>query len=505
MGWPTRTSRFCGRCGTPLAPPADPARHPLVALTGPTLVVLVLAAMVATPVALALSGTASVPSFLQQAPDLAVDVPRGEQVSPGLQGAEARAALAPWDPNRLHCEPAGCERWRVDLEGGVEEVIPFGEHVVVRIGERIVALDASTGAWQWAVPVAPEDSRTGAFPRPPRTHPSILAADDTRLVLGSGTSDLRLVGPDGTLRWDARLALPFWIWGAALTDELVVTVGPPPSPADGGVQLRALETTDGTDRWTTVVHELLDWSGGQFLVALEDGSVARLDPADGEVAVVYGPTGWAQAVGGSFVLLGHHHDGVVGTSALVRASDGSPVFTIEGNIDQHLVHGDTIVLHVHQPGPPAFRAVVALGDDGSVRWEHVVPSTVVPGCCPMLTADTEGRLHVVEEGGRHVVLDLATGDELSTVDPRPNAPHRWSHGDLTVTFHREGEQLQLSTPRGSATIPSGYGWVVRADPPVVVGPNGLLGVELVGPPPAPPSEAERSGRTDGSGRARRTR
>jgi hypothetical protein len=501
-GWPTRTSRFCGRCGAPMAPMAH--REPSGRwrpLLGQTLVVLVLAAVVAAPAALALTGAGGLPTFLRSAHELDVEVPRGGRVQAGLQGDDARAALAPWDPHRLRCEPVGCERWRLDVDGGADEVLAFGDLLVVRTGDRFVALDATTGTHRWSLPVAVDDDPFGAQRRPPETHPSILASDDTRLVVGSGSSDLRLVAPDGTVRWRTSLAPPSWIWGAALTDELVVTIGPPPSPAEGGVLLRALDSSDGTDRWTAVVQELFDWSGGQLLVALEDGSMARLDPADGEVAVVYGPASWGNALGDELLLLWHHDDGAPSAVEVVRASDGTRLLRIEGNVDEHLVHDGTIVLQAHLPGPPAERTIIALREDGAVRWERSVPTTVVPTCCTMLAIDADERLHLVEQDGHHVALDLATGAELPGVPPREVAPHSWVDGDLTVTYHRDGEELLLSSPRGTARVPSGAGWLVHHDPPVVVGRDGLLGIELVGPPPSPTAPA----RSDGSGRARRTR
>jgi len=136
------------------------------------------------------------------APDASVDLDEDDAArGTPMDDGDRAAALAPFDPNRPRCEPRGCERWRVELDG-LQQVVPFGDVVVASTNHGLVAIAADDGSEVWRVP-------TSVVPGPGPGELAVerLAVSDSGTHLAVASADgggLQVVAPDGVVRWSAN-------------------------------------------------------------------------------------------------------------------------------------------------------------------------------------------------------------------------------------------------------------------------------------------------------------
>jgi outer membrane protein assembly factor BamB len=479
--WPARTSRFCGRCGEALravagARPRRRSSRATVVAGGAGLI------------SVALFGVAGLGSTLADAvaarPEPQVELPAASELPQqrGLTAEEARAALAPFDPDRLRCEPEGCERWRLDLPVGVEDVGRLGELLVLQLDDELVAIEAASGERRWTAPLDPEGrvARRGDLGRP-----RLLAADDIHLGVGHESGDLQVLDRDGQLRWSARLPPPSWIWELHVLEDVLVTVGPPPSPAEGSTQLHAFDISDGSPRWSQVVRDVIP-PLHDLLAITEDGTLVRLAPETGEITADFGEASWASPLTDRLLLI--WQDSGPETARVVGTERGERLLGFEGMVETILEGDDATFLQVQVDRLPPEREIVALEADGQVRWRRTVPLDLRERCCAALVMTDDGGLFVAEPEGAGRVLDASTGADRPHLDPPPIPVGDWWTGKVSIR-HDDDRQMTITDASGSARITSKMAWLLLDDPVVLASQDGLLGVDLVSPPvgPRPPT------------------
>jgi hypothetical protein len=480
-GWSGRASRYCGRCGAALGPGSpDGSDRSAVSPWVPVAAVFVVLVGLAVAVV-----SRDLTSALASRPDPVVDLPEAEEVedaSPGLTRDEAREALAPFHPDRLRCLPVGCERWRFDAPQGGLTAIPFRDVLAVHLDGHLVGIEPSSGEQRWSVPLGAPGSDDPA-PRGVRG-PVLLAADDDHLAVGRDGGQLRLVDASGRHRWATTLPDGGRIWQVHPVDEVVVTAGPVWRHESqlAGDLLHAFDVTDGTLRWTRAVDGLAGPLGDLVVHDVDEG-LLRLDPRTGATELRLGDHGWAQRSGSVYLV-----DGSAPGPRLVDARTGETVHTLSSSdIAATHVHDGWLHLAAVPAGEDARTPVevLAVDPDGVLRWRRSLPrgggdaasSALGPGDGVHL-AVVDGALVVhLEAGVRPVALDLEDGEDevLPVLDEVP-AEARWL-GPVAVVHH--AEHLELYGPDGGRVrIPTADAGLVMADPPVVGGVRGLLGVDL---------------------------
>jgi hypothetical protein len=480
--WPARTSRFCGRCGEALHPSsqAPAAPHRRGALLGGGLVLAALLSFGLVAAGLQLASTAT------SRPEPEVDLPTAGEVpvQRGLTGEEARAALAPFDPDRLRCEPLGCERWRLEVPGGADYVAHLGELLVFQSDQQLVAIDAHTGERSWTAPLHAPDGE-GPAPRG-LDHTRMLASNDEFLVVARETGDLRVIDLDGRHRWRAPPPPPAWIWSVEVVADVVLTVGPPPSAEDGNMALHAFALRDGSPRWSTVVRDLQGTDDHGLLVVTEDGMLAKLDPSGGEVVATYESATWATHLGGGFLALGGDEPE---QPSWVADAEGRRLLEFTGHVETALLEGETLFLFLRRHDQPSVGELVALGVHGEDRWKRELPLEYRSSCCPALTLTDDGALYLHDPRGAGWIFDAATGADRPHRDPPPIPAGDWWTGNVSVKHGPAGE-LIVTGNSGSAQVASGQAWLLHDDPVVLASRDGLIGIDLV-PPPVGPRPATR--------------
>jgi outer membrane protein assembly factor BamB len=480
--WPARTSRFCGRCGETLSPATQPAAPPRRrrALLAGGFVLAALLSTALTAAGLQLSSTAT------NRPEPEVDLPTAAElpVQPGLTGEEARAALAPFDPDRLRCEPVGCERWRLEAPGGADYVAHLGELLVFQADQQLVAIDAQTGERSWTAPLHAPD---GEGPAPRGLNDTrMLAANDEFLVVARETGELRVIDLDGRHRWRAPPPPPAWIWSVEVVADVVLTVGPPPSAEGGNVALHAYAVRDGSPRWSAVVRDLQGTRDDGLLVLTEDRTLAQLDPSGGEVLATYEGATWADHLAEGFLALGGSDPD---EPSWVADTEGRRLLEFEGHVEAALLEGETLFLFVRRHDRPSVGELVALGVDGEERWRRELSMGYRSSCCPAFALTDDGALYLHDPRGAGRLVDAATGSDRPHRDPPPIPTGDWWTGHVSVKHGPSGE-LILADQHGRAQVPSGQAWLLHDDPVVLATRDGLLGVDLV-PPPVGPRPATR--------------
>jgi hypothetical protein len=475
--WPARTSRYCGRCGAPLvaAPTSGrgTASFPWLPVTAVVVVLVALAATVVPP---------DLVTTRASHPDPVVELPAAAELpeEPGLTDDEARDALAPFDPARLRCEPAGCERWRFDAPHGGLTFAPFGELIAVHLDGHLVGLDPVTGERRWSVPLSAPGSAAPA-PRGVREQ-VLLAADDAHVAVAREGGELRLVDATGRHRWVLTMPDGARIWRAHPVGDVVVTVGPTwrGEPARPGDLLHAFDVTDGQLRWTRTVDRVAGPLGD--LVVLEgDEGLVRLDPASGEILHQLGDSGWAQRFGSVYLV-----DEDDAHPRVVDGRNAATVVTLELPLGAAHTHDGWLYLaavpwdETGADGSPL--QILAIDDEARLRWRRTldVPSTPVrmPASrrAPDLTLTATDDLLLVDlpQVSPPWSLDLEDGTDRTFGDLTDGVDR---HGEVAVTHLRD--RLELRRVDGSrAWVPVKDAWLALADPPVVASSRGLLGVEL---------------------------
>ena len=502
--WDSRTARYCGACGHALTAPAlPPAEGPrrrhgirIAALT--TVGTLAFTAAVAANLDLRLPTRAPDPSVA-----LADEgaVPRGRPVSPELRDT----LLAPFDPNRLRCEPAGCERWRIDFDDDMGSVTTFGDLVAVMVDGEVIALDALTGEEVWRAPTETQGDWTQLLPSANHRY---LA------VISNAAQSVQIIDRDGAIHGSATRARG-QLAGALFVGDDVLVVGTTARRFSYGGSTDGPDVQDRVHAWTVGGDALWTHEQSGFLAVTDDAVVVR----EGEDAVlVDAATGeqrgreplpddaWLYAEGRLLI-----ESGSPSRPARLRSAEDLRVLPVSEELREVWpVMGHGLAIGVRRP-PPAdtdvandtddapVSTLVLVDEEGVIRWESDLGSILTSSCCPQAFVDGESLLLAVPTatgGDGPVWRSLATGDELippPDARPRPDVPgDGWWIGSHTAIRHEEvvvhEAELEAAHSRlllyheDAAVTVSGSGWLVANDPPFVVT-NGrtLLGVEPVAP------------------------
>ena len=467
--WRSRAARFCGRCGArlPAPPPTLGAR---LRAAAPTL----------TAAAVAVVGlTALVWAWPLQLPTPTSDEVRLDVgADSGDMGADTdvEALRRQIDPDRVRCEPRGCEQWRyaitdvVDLSVGPEHtaVVTAGPDTGPEVrmhhgGSMAWSLDAAQ------ILEATTDAVTGTA--------AVHVVGDAVAIAATGT--LAFVADDGSLRWRVPLdgGVPTAV--SSVNDRVVVETD------DGGGGERVIAAFDRAsgdlvwDHAVTDVHVVDDVA---VVVSTTDHGLWALDP-------VSGAPRWAQATyaGRTPRILGDW----VGLSDtfghyLADPATGERVTSISGVAATDFVElpgggWATIVTlsdrdranWTPQRRMPLGR-VVAYDADGTFRWSRDFEAAAAPRCCTGVHTDAEHLVAVT--GGERLVLDPTTGNVVRH-DITSSERARWLADEVEVI--RDPGGLYLDDGDAGAVIRPETAAVVSESPWVVADTDEVIGVGLV--------------------------
>jgi outer membrane protein assembly factor BamB len=463
--WDAR-ARFCGRCGHALA--AHSPAPPEGAATGDRRWLIVAGALVGVVALLA-----GVVALLDDLPlprtggDPAVSLPDAEEVGEGqgLDRQEREAALAPFDPDRTVCAPAGCELWRRPLR----EMLAPGHWVtgspVVLEDEQLIGLDIETGAPRWQLPVGDELRAREGGPVELAAGLTVLAGNDELVVLAN-THGVQLVTQSGVTRWTRSLPADgeHLLWAHPTQTAVLVVHEAPPQLAEVDelesgdelpleVTITALDARDGELRWSHVatrvfpLPRLVDQEE-VVLVGAADGVIMALALADGEprYELPASPDVWPDHAGG-FLTLSDLGRGTQDTSLLFDASVGAGLAELEGSVRslQEIDGRAIVLLGLDGEGPGGvWREAVAIDPDGSIAWRHPVEQGAPDLCCPSIL-DLGGGWVRISDGPRTTALVVDTRDgSLRQHDPLEslgvsNVGVQWQLGPRLLMQHPERE------------------------------------------------------------------
>ncbi|HSK23928.1 MAG TPA: PQQ-binding-like beta-propeller repeat protein [Egicoccus sp.] len=352
-----------------------------------------------------------------------------------LSADERAALLAPFDPNRLRCEPEGCEVWRIDFGRSAtdREVGIFGDLVISTVGETITAFDVATGEEVWQRDWPATDAQRS------RGWTVMLSADDDLLVMVRPESGhlLGLRG-DGTVAWQEHEPRPmqnFQLAGGVLLTSQLERPGRR-TAGDGEVtfpseRIVAHDAATGAHLWERTNTSLMS-SSAAVTVAREGGDGIALDPVDGSVRArrELATDVWLYALGQ--VVLLFTQEGTTG----VLTTDLEPIPELAGLTDLQPISRNGQPLTGYSNGRVDFLVGIRRDeDDGSVRivtadaagrvlWEVEPPPTAgtPTTCCrdPRLTADALALTMARDsDGPQEVWFDL---DDGTVVEPRDDVP-----------------------------------------------------------------------------------
>ncbi len=233
-------------------------------------------------------------------------------------------------------------------------------------------------------------------------------------VFGNEAGRVLRLGPGGAALWTAELAHEVRLAPAVAADVVVV--------ATTGSDLLGLDAASGNRRWRTELSRpvaALAALGTRVYVLLDDGDLLAVESSSGDIVV-------RAALGSALGL----HPGGAARLALAAAAE------------------DRLVL----AGPAA---VVAVGADATRRWRTPVHEPL--GLLPL-----EGRVWTVEQSGRVLALDLATGEGLwqRALGATPTSPPAHALDRLWVG-------LANQTLVGFRLKDEGPLWTVQVPGPVV--------------------------------------
>lgn len=427
--WPARSARFCGRCGAEL--PAGTSGVPPRVRAG--------ARVIAAIGAIGLVAATAVWAWPQ------LGVTGSDEVRLAEADAEADAARSQEelddlrrqiDPDRLRCEPRGCERWRYDLAdvadldvgGDFTAVVDTGHVVTVHGGGRIA----------WSREVIDIVGNNGST--------AVLHASGTDVVV-AGRGAVARVDMLGRVLWRTHL-LP--IVDAVEIDVLdgIVLVQATGWDSASNV-LFGIDREDGRIRWEQEVVNVHDAGGDTVLVATQEQDLAVLDVTSGEPRwAIESYPGRAPTVFGDWITIsdsfGHQlHDvedgelvswlnGVILAGPL-EVSDGGWV-TIVGISDRDRANWTP------QRRIAAAR-VIGLDADGTVRWSRNFDAAGSPRCCTRLFLASEDLLTVVTEGER-LELEPISGEVRSAALDDGDEVTWITDGGAAVTSTRAGARIE---------------------------------------------------------------
>jgi hypothetical protein len=483
-------ARFCGRCGDAL--PARGSAPPERAAAGDRRWLVVTGALVGVVALLAGASVALGDLSLPRAGgDPAVSLPEAEEMGEGrsLDPEEREAALAPFDPDRTVCAPAGCEVWRRPLDvrwarGGPAQWV-VGSPVVIE-DDHLVGLELETGEVRWRLPIADELRSRPGSPVDLSWGRVLLAGDDEHVVLATGEG-VQLVSQTGDVIWGRSLPADgaHLTWAHVTGTSVVLGYEEPPDIAgqeDGElvhslVTVTVLDAADGQPRWSrSGFHNLLPVptladEQDLVLVAVDEGLHA-LELATGEqrYELPGGPDVWPTHAGG-VLGLGRPNELSADTSTLFDASDGTVRVELSASIRSLLDVDDRVVALLQRAvgtsEAPAVEAV-AVDPDGSIAWRHPTERASDDVCCPSILELDGGWIRLSAGPGTGALVADVTDGSLRGDDPLHDgsaAPggQQWQIGRrLLMEMDREpgDEGYVLRDSAGRTVEVRGQGWLV---------------------------------------------
>jgi outer membrane protein assembly factor BamB len=406
--------------------------------------------------------------------DPAVSLPDAEEMGEdrSLDPEEREAALAPFDPDRISCAPAGCEVWRRSL-GGMPPPSQWvvGRPVVIE-DDHLVGIDPETGLDRWRLPIEDELHDRADGPVDLSIGRAVLAGDDELVVLATSQGVQLVTQATGETRWSRSLPAEgaHLMWAHATGTSVLVAHEAVPvgrnhqdegngSEASPDVSVTVLDTRNGQLRWSKggfrhliPLPTLADQEG--LLLVGADESVRALELATGEprYELPGGPDLWPHHHAGG--LLGIDDLGA-GTSSLVSASDGTVRAELPGAA-RSMLEFDGLVLALLQsggaePGAPS-REVVAFDPDGSIAWRHPLERVDDERCCPSML-DIEGRWVRISDGPGASALVVDAGDGSVRADDPLGA----AEGEEVADEWQVGYRLLMQHP----VLQDAGGYVLR--------------------------------------------
>lgn len=502
QSWARRDARFCGRCGALLPTRHDARRRPrrITPVVLPALVVLVAVGLVT-----AIGSLERVMPGQDDDPRVRLDDDPTTTPSP-LSRAEAQALRLQADPQRLRCEPRGCERWRLDATdlAGIDPasgvVGLHGDLVLLHArrmpaqtddegaDHRIVAIDATTGQQRWQLTFVHDRPADWLRLLPGPQGALVLTGHSITSVdrLGAISWEWHLVGPDGA---------GLQVWHVVESDDVLLLDGHRTAAGDRQAFVAGLDPATGQLLWSRTGLAGAVLNEEVVVLTDDDGRLHRLDVATGE-PLWDGPAGWpGRLVRDGDWLLARSD----GRQLLVDVGSGRLLSSFVGGFDDDPTVVDDglvgIAIVQHADAESTRMRLVHIRDDGSLGWlTDLGPQSPSWHCCPIEVDDTV----TVSLPDADDQYDLGTGWLLRS-DPRHEAAvsegRLWRTWPATaphaeISWRADGGSFVLRNDDAEVTISSRGGLDIASyDPLIVSDGRELVGVHLVGPDDARPSSA----------------
>ena len=448
--------------------------------------------------------------LLSQESDPAVTLPASEDVRIGGQlSAEQQAAIDGFDPDRLRCQPRGCEGWHLPLEQGAGPVAVNQGWLAVMDGSTLrvrpvddaidggnrdgnglpATIDHEVG-WLQTRPVDGEQAG------PPRR--VAVTGDGTALLLWPDL--LLIIDRDGK----ERLAIPSSdgsSWHLEARDDHVVVISdlPPGAAPEATDRLRVsgIDLSTGHTRWQRddiVPREFID---AGLAATTTTGSVVLIDTHDGSTLWTrdVGPDDTVQVTAGPWVVEGG--TGQQGGAELLDVASGETVASrpesrlltpIQRLADLWVA---TWVDDQTRGGRGPRATLVALDDTGEERWQVPLNSLLRSVCCPAAIPWRDGTVAIFDPGptdGRWFVIDARSGERRDLPEQdAPALPGGANIGRAYVPADAPGRLIQESfgrvavlTAHGASSLVSDEEIeIVSTDPLIVRQGRHLLRVDPV--------------------------
>lgn len=380
---------------------------------------------------LTLVGNPSLPDIADRPPAPAPTPPEE-----GVDRPDRETQEAPADPDRIGCEPDGCELWRRPLAGlPATPQWVAGDPVVIE-DEQLVGLGVDTGQVRWQVPIDDELRAREGGPVDLSLGRVMLTGNDELVVLAN-TYGVQLSSQAGQARWARPLPADgaHLSWAHVTRTSVVVVHEAPPELGDAeeldsgqplrlAVTITVLDATDGQVRWSEqaprqvyALPTLADREG-LLLVEGEGGTITALELDSGEPR--YQLPGGAERSPehtGDVLTLRNLDGTTANPTRLYDATDGTARAELTGSARALLdIEDRTIVLLATEAGDGP-REAVAVDPDGSIAWRHPVEPDLAGGCCPTILDLDGGWARIADGPGTDpLVVDTRDGT-VRTDDP----------------------------------------------------------------------------------------